>query len=55
MLFIEGIKNERLKKDLHLKKCITLEEVTKEVVYLVDNCEIYGEVQASGFQVVSRR
>ena len=41
VLFIEGIKNEHLKKDLHLKKCITLDEVTKEVVYLVDNCEIY--------------
>ena len=44
MLLIEEIKNEHLKKDLHLKKCVTLDEVTKEVVYLVDNCEIYEEV-----------
>ena len=44
MLFIEGIRNEHLKKDLHLKKCETLDEVTREAVYLVDNCKIYGEV-----------
>ncbi|MCO5585803.1 hypothetical protein L7F22_039737 [Adiantum nelumboides] len=43
VLFIEGIKNEHLKKDLHLKKCMTLDEVTREAVYLVDNCQIYGE------------
>ena len=43
VLFIEGIKNKHLKKDLHLKKCMTLEEVTREAVYLVDNCQIYVE------------
>ena len=43
VLFIEGIRNEHLKKDLHLKKCTTLDEATREVVYLVDNCQIYGE------------
>lgn len=43
VLFIEGLKNEHL-KDLHLKKCETLDEVTKEAVYLVDNYQIYGEV-----------
>ena len=44
VLFIEGIsRNEHLKKDLHLKKCTTLDEATREAVYLVDNCQIYGE------------
>ncbi|MCO5591497.1 hypothetical protein L7F22_045481 [Adiantum nelumboides] len=44
VFFMEGLKNETLKKDLHLKACSTFEQVTREALYLVDNCKAYGEV-----------
>ncbi|MCO5614902.1 hypothetical protein L7F22_069187 [Adiantum nelumboides] len=44
VLFMEGLRNETLKKDLHLKAYSTFEQVTREALYLVDNCTAYGEV-----------
>ncbi|MCO5613513.1 hypothetical protein L7F22_067790 [Adiantum nelumboides] len=44
VLFMEGLRNKTLKKDLHLKACSTFEQVTSEALYLVDNCKAYGEV-----------
>ncbi|RYA39879.1 hypothetical protein DD606_25735 [Enterobacter cloacae complex sp. GF14B] len=46
VLFIEGLRNVTLKKDLHLKACTSFEQVTREALYLVDNCTVYGEVSA---------
>ena len=41
--FIRGMKSDLLKKDLYVKKCSTLDEVTKVAIDLVDNCKIFEE------------
>ena len=41
--FIEGLRSEMLKKDLYMRRCRTLEDVTKIAIDLVDNCKIYEE------------
>ncbi|MCO5575225.1 hypothetical protein L7F22_029023 [Adiantum nelumboides] len=53
VLFIEGLRNETLKKDLHLKACSTFEQVTREALYLVDNCKVYGEVNKDTGSIIS--
>ncbi|MCO5576475.1 hypothetical protein L7F22_030285 [Adiantum nelumboides] len=44
VLFMEGLRNKTLKKNLHLKACSTFEQVMREALYLVDNYKAYGEV-----------
>ena len=41
--FIRGLRSDLLKKDLYVKKCLTLDEVTKVAIDLVDNCKIFEE------------
>ena len=41
--FIRGLRSDLLKKDLYVKKCSTLDEVTKGAIDLVDNCKIFEE------------
>ena len=41
--FIRGLRSDLLKKDLYVKKCSTLDEVTKISIDLVDNCKIFEE------------
>ena len=41
--FIEGLRSRMLRKDLYMRGCHTLEEVTKVAIDLVDNCNIYEE------------
>ncbi|MCO5587134.1 hypothetical protein L7F22_041081 [Adiantum nelumboides] len=53
VLFMEGLENETLKKDLHLKACSTFEQVTSEALYLVDNCKAYGEVSEDAKSMAS--
>ncbi|MCO5578165.1 hypothetical protein L7F22_032003 [Adiantum nelumboides] len=53
VLFMEGLRNETLKKDLHLKACSTFEQVTREALYLVDNCKAYGEVSEDAESIAS--
>ncbi|MCO5577550.1 hypothetical protein L7F22_031381 [Adiantum nelumboides] len=50
---MEGLRNETLKKDLHLKACSTFEQVTMEALYLVDNCKAYGEVSEDAESMTS--
>ncbi|MCO5573101.1 hypothetical protein L7F22_026866 [Adiantum nelumboides] len=50
---MEGLRNETLKKDLHLKTCSTFEQVTREALYLVDNCKAYGEVSEDAESIAS--
>ncbi|MCO5574737.1 hypothetical protein L7F22_028527 [Adiantum nelumboides] len=50
---MEGLKNKTLKKDLHLKACSTFEQVTREALYLVDNCKAYGEVSEAAESIAS--
>ncbi|MCO5583220.1 hypothetical protein L7F22_037128 [Adiantum nelumboides] len=47
------LKNKTLKKDLHLKACSTFEQVTREALYLMDNCKVYGEVNEDANSVAS--
>ncbi|MCO5590965.1 hypothetical protein L7F22_044941 [Adiantum nelumboides] len=53
VLFMEGLRNETLKKDLHLKVCSTFEQVIREALYLVDNCKAYGEVGEDAESITS--
>ncbi|MCO5570844.1 hypothetical protein L7F22_024572 [Adiantum nelumboides] len=53
LLFMEGLRNETLKKDLHLKAYSTFEQVTREALYLVDNCKAYGEVSEDAESIAS--
>ena len=46
--FIRGLRNDVLKKDLYLKKCVTLDEVTKEAIDMVDNCKIFEDELEKG-------
>ncbi|MCO5571286.1 hypothetical protein L7F22_025024 [Adiantum nelumboides] len=53
MLFMEGLKNEMLNKDLHLKDCSTFKQDTRKALYIVDNCKAYGEVTEDADSVAS--
>ncbi|MCO5575177.1 hypothetical protein L7F22_028974 [Adiantum nelumboides] len=53
VLFMEGLRNKMLKKDLHLKACSTFEQVTRETLCLVDNCKAYGEVSEDADSIAS--
>ncbi|MCO5562631.1 hypothetical protein L7F22_016259 [Adiantum nelumboides] len=53
VIFMEGLRNEMLKKDLHLKACSTFEHVTREALYLVNNCKAYGEVNEDANSIAS--
>ena len=41
--FIRGLRSDLVAKDLYVKKCSTLNEVTKVAIDLVDNCKIFEE------------
>ena len=43
LIFIQGLKNADLQKDLHMKRSANLNEMVKETLYLVDNCTVYKE------------
>ena len=47
--FIEGLRSEMLKKDLYMRGCRTLEDVTKIAIDLVDNCKIYEEDSSDAY------
>ena len=47
--FIEGLRSEMLKKDLYMRGCRTLEDVTKIAIDLVDNCKIYEEESSDAY------
>ena len=47
--FIEGLRSEMLKKDLYMRGCRTLEDVTKIAIDLVDNCKIYEEGRSDAY------
>ncbi|MCO5609063.1 hypothetical protein L7F22_063284 [Adiantum nelumboides] len=53
VLFMDGFKNETLKKDLHLKAYSTFKQVTREALYLVDNCKAYKEVTEDADSIAS--
>lgn len=43
LIFIQGIRNADLQKDLHMKRSADLNELVKEMLYLVDNCMVYKD------------
>ena len=43
LIFIQGLRNADLQKDLHVKRSANLNEMVKETLYLVDNCTVYKE------------
>ncbi len=46
--FIHSLRSDVLKKDLYLKKCVPLDEVTKEAIDMVDNYKFFEDESEKG-------